>query len=95
MAAGITIQNTNTVKTRSFRVVISRTEENDSYMSNIPSLNTCFAFGGTVEEAMSNLHEALEGTLEIMIEDGVSIPDDSKNMEMMITIPLDSLALTD
>ena len=88
MSAGITIQNSNTVDTRSFRVVISRTEENDGYMANIPSLNSCFAFGDTVEEAMSNLNEALEGTLEAMIARGWPIPDESKNMEMTITVPL-------
>ncbi len=88
MATDEIIPNNLGLKTRSFRVVISRTEENDGYIANIPSLNTCFAFGDTVEEAMSNLHEALKGTLEVMVEDGIPIPDDSKNMEMMITIPM-------
>jgi antitoxin HicB len=90
MPTDIILPNQKNINTRSFRVVISRTEEDDGYIANIPSLNTCFAFGDTVEEAMINLREALEGTLEIMMEDGVSIPDDSKNMEMMITIPLNN-----
>jgi predicted RNase H-like HicB family nuclease len=94
MATGQTIQNSLNVQTRSFRVVISRTEEDDGYIADIPSLDTCFAFGDTVEEAMANLQEALEGTLETMIEHGWPIPDESKNMEMTITIPLpSSLAL--
>jgi predicted RNase H-like HicB family nuclease len=37
---------------------------------------------------MSNLNEALEGTLEAMIARGWPIPDESKNMEMTITVPL-------
>lgn len=85
---GVTIQNNLQVSSRTFRVIINRTEEDDGYIANIPSLNTCFAFGDTVEEAMTNLHEALEGTLEVMIEDGMHIPDDSKAMEMTITVPL-------
>ena len=94
MNTGVTIQNTNNVYTRTFRVVIKRTEEDDCYMADIPSLNTCFAFGDTVEEAMANLQEALEGTLETMVEHGWPIPDDSKNMEMTITLPIpQSLAL--
>lgn len=87
-AQGLTIQNKMNVSTRTFRVVISRTEEDDGYMADIPSLNRCFAFGDTVEEAMANLHEALEGILETMIEHGWPIPDDSKIMEMTITVPL-------
>ena len=91
MNTGVTIQNTNNVHTRTFRVVIKRTEEDDCYMADIPSLNTCFAFGDTVEEAMANLQEALEGTLEVMKEDGMPIPDDSKIMEMIITVPFESV----
>lgn len=88
MNTGSIIQNNKSVNARTFRVVIKRTEENDGYIADIPSIQHCFAFGDTVEEAMANLHEALEGTLEVMIEDGVPIPDDSKNMEMTITLPV-------
>ena len=47
-----------------FRVVISR--EEDCYLADIPSLKHCFAGGDTIEEAIENLKEALEGTLESM-----------------------------
>lgn len=77
-----------TQKVRSFRVVIKRTNEDDGYIADIPSLNTCFAFCDTVEEAMTNLQEALEGTLEVMQEQGWPIPDDSKSMEMMISVSM-------
>ncbi len=85
---GIIIQNTQNVLNRSFRVIISRTEENDCYMADIPSLNSCMAFGDTVEEAIANLNEALEGTLETMVAHGLAIPDESKNLEMTITVPM-------
>ncbi len=88
MATDEIIPNKLVLNTRSFGVVISRTEENDGYIANIPSLNTCFAFGDTIEQAMTNLHDALKGTLEVMVEDGLPITDDSKNMEMMITVPM-------
>lgn len=94
-ATGIQIQNSQNILNRTFRVVISRTEENDCYIANIPSLNTCFAFGDTVEEAMANLHEALEGTLETMIAHGWDIPNDNNIMEATLTVPLpQSLSVT-
>jgi predicted RNase H-like HicB family nuclease len=49
MATDEIIPNKLVLNTRSFGVVISRTEENDGYIANIPSLNTCFAFGDTIE----------------------------------------------
>jgi predicted RNase H-like HicB family nuclease len=85
--------NINSVNNRTFRVVITRSQENDCYIANIPSLTYCMAHGDTVEEAMANLQEALEGTLEVMMEDNIQIPDDSKNMEMTITVPIKSSLL--
>ena len=45
-----------------FRVII--TKEEDCYIADVPSLKHCFAGGDTIEEAIENLKEALEGTLE-------------------------------
>ena len=47
-----------------FRVIINK--EEDCYIADIPSLKHCFASGDTIEEAIENLKEALEGTLENM-----------------------------
>lgn len=80
------LESNGNVGTRSFRVIIKRTDENDGYIADIPSIHYCFAFGDSPEEALENLREALEGTLEMMIEDGTPIPDDSKTMETIITI---------
>lgn len=44
-----------------FRVVI--TKEEDCYLVDIPSLKYYFAGGDTIEDAVENLKEALEGTL--------------------------------
>ena len=82
-AAGKVIENTQNVRNRTFRVVISKTE--DGYMADIPSLKHCMSFGDTPEEAMENLHEALEGTLLTMQDLGWPIPDDSQNFETTIT----------
>ncbi len=77
---------------RTFRVVITK-QEDGGYMANIPSLTHCFSFGETIDEAMENLHEALEGVIETMEENGWVIPDDSQNMEVLITMPISSKPL--
>lgn len=91
---GIEIQNTQHVLNRTFRVVITRTEEDDGYMADIPSLNSCMAFGDTVEEAMANLQEALEAYIEVMIEDGVEIPNDANLIETTIHYPISKSFVT-
>ena len=67
-----------------FRAVISK--EEDCYMANIPSLKHCFAGGDTIEEAVENLKEALEGTLESMQSRHISIVDDSGLIEFTLNV---------
>jgi antitoxin HicB len=67
-----------------FRVVI--TKEEDCYIADIPSLKHCFSGGDTIEEAIENLKEALEGTLESMQARNIPIPDDSNIIEMSINV---------
>lgn len=67
-----------------FRVVISK--EEDCYLADIPSLKHCFAGGDTIEEAIENLKEALEGTLESMQARNIPIPDDSNIIELSINV---------
>jgi len=86
--ASKTVQNITNDTSRTFRVVINRTLEDDGYIADIPSIKHCMAFGDTIEEAMANLYEALEGTLEVMMQYGTPIPDDTKSMEMIITVPI-------
>ena len=82
---GEIIQSNSKSDTKTFRVVISK-ETEGGFMANIPSLSHCFSFGETIDEALENLHEALEGVIETMEENGWEIPDDSKNMEVFISI---------
>lgn len=68
-----------------FKVFI--TKEEDCYLADIPSLKHCFAGGDTIEEALENLKEALEGTLESMAARNIPITDDSHVMEVTLQIP--------
>lgn len=60
-----TIQNTLHVNNRTFRVVVTRYSE-DEYLAEIPSLTHCISSGGSIEEAITNITEVLEATLEVM-----------------------------
>jgi len=85
---GVTIQNTNNIGTRSFRVLINYSNEDNCYIANIPTLSYCTTYGDTVEEAMINIKEAAEGVVETMIANGWPIPDDSNTIEYSLQVPL-------
>jgi predicted RNase H-like HicB family nuclease len=56
-----------------FTVVIEPDE--DAFHAYVPALPGCHSFGVTVEEAQSNVAEAITLHIESMREDGESIPD--------------------
>ena len=74
-----------------FRVVIQK--EEDCYIADIPTIKHCFASGDTIEEAIENLKEALEGTLESMKARNIAIRDDSEIMEYTLNIENKFLAV--
>lgn len=71
---------------RTYRVVISKDTEG-GYIADIPTLKHCISHGETIEEAMQNIKEALEGVLLVMEEEGLPIPDDSNVLEYSISVP--------
>ncbi|UTA66789.1 type II toxin-antitoxin system HicB family antitoxin [Emticicia sp. 21SJ11W-3] len=73
------------MKSRNYKVHITK-QEDGGYMANIPSLQHCFSFGETIEEAIEHVREALEGVLMVMEEKGLPIPDDNDVIEASITI---------
>ncbi|MFN3784864.1 MAG: type II toxin-antitoxin system HicB family antitoxin [Spirosomataceae bacterium] len=85
---GIEIQNAQHVLNRTFRVVVSYSDEDKVYYASIPSIEGCMTYGDTVEEAMKHIKEAAEGILAVMQEERWDIPDDSQTMEYHLHIPL-------
>jgi predicted RNase H-like HicB family nuclease len=55
-----------------YAVVIERGEDN--YGVYVPDLPGCVSVGDTIEEAESNIREAIAGHLELMREAGQAIP---------------------
>ena len=57
-----------------YPVVIHKDKSSD-YGVTVPDLPGCFSAGATMEEALSNVVEAIECHLEGMLFDGETIPD--------------------
>lgn len=58
------------------RQVILVPDPDGGYVVEVPSLPGCYSQGETVEEALSNIREAIELHIETMIEDGEEVPED-------------------
>ena len=64
------------------RQVIIKPGEDGFWLAECPSLPGCISQGLNKKEAIQNIREAIEGYLEVLQEDGSSIPDDK--MESII-----------
>lgn len=62
-----------------YAIVIEKAEGN--YSAYVPDLPGCVATGATVEEAESQIREAIEFHLEGLREDGLPIPPASSRVE--------------
>ena len=58
------------------RQVILIPDETGGYVVEVPSLPGCYSQGETVEEALANIHEAIELHVEDMLACGEEIPPD-------------------
>jgi len=56
-----------------FLVAIEK-DEDGYYVAECPSLPGCVSQGKTVEEALANIKEAIEGILEVRRNHGLPIP---------------------
>ena len=62
-----------------YAIVIEKAENN--YSAYVPDLPGCVATGATVEEAESQIREAIEFHLEGLREDGATIPEAASRVE--------------
>lgn len=81
------------MENRLYRVTITK-DEQGGYVADIPTLKHCVSYGESIEEAMQNIQEALEGVLMVMEEEGLPIPDDSKSVEYSISVPTNLISRT-
>ena len=59
------------------RQIIIKPGEDGFWLAECPSLPGCISQGKTKQEALQNIKSAIEGYLELLKEDGDSIPEDS------------------
>ena len=62
-----------------YAIVIEKAENN--FSAYLPDLPGCVATGATVEEAESQIREAIEFHLDGMREDGIAIPQPASRVE--------------
>lgn len=62
-----------------YAIVIEKAENN--YSAYVPDLPGCVATGATVEEAESQIREAIEFHLDGLREDGSPIPEPASRVE--------------
>lgn len=60
------------------QVILIPDLEDGGYVVEVPSLPGCYSQGETVEEALENIKDAIQGYIEILKIDGVPIPPDNK-----------------
>lgn len=60
---------------KDYHINIFYSEEDGSYVADIPDLEACSAFGDTPEEALLEVEEAKEAWLEAARELGKPIPE--------------------
>jgi predicted RNase H-like HicB family nuclease len=56
------------------QVVLIPDLEDGGYVVEVPSLPGCYSQGETVEEAMTNIQEAIQGYIEALEADGLPVP---------------------
>ncbi len=57
-----------------FPIAIEQGDKHNAYGVTFPDVDGCFSAGDTLDEAVSNALEALEGFLELCAEDGDDMP---------------------
>jgi predicted RNase H-like HicB family nuclease len=66
------------------RQVIIEPDETGGYVVSCPSLAGCHSQGETIDEALANIKEAIELYVEVLLEDGLPVPEDTLDRLMVV-----------
>lgn len=66
------------------RQVVIEPDETGGYNVSCPSLPGCHSQGETIDEALANIREAIELYIEVLLEDGLPVPDDSLDRLLVV-----------
>ncbi|MBZ0295230.1 MAG: type II toxin-antitoxin system HicB family antitoxin [Anaerolineae bacterium] len=65
------------------RNVLLYTDEDGIWIAEVPSLPGCNSFGETREDALNRIREAIEVYIEALEQDGLTIPGEYDNVELV------------
>ncbi len=74
----------------SFQIVIEKEPEDPGYFAYSPTVPGCFSNGATIEEAKSNIREAIEQHLESILAHDQIVPQDARLVhveELSVGVP--------
>ncbi len=57
-----------------YKVILEWDEEGQGYVVSVPALPGCFTQGGTVEEALERVKEAIAGHLAALAQEDLPLP---------------------
>jgi predicted RNase H-like HicB family nuclease len=63
---------------KSYTVVLAWDEEVGGYNVTVPALPGCYTQGDSIEEALANAREAIEGFIETLRQVGEAVPEESR-----------------
>lgn len=57
-----------------YAIIVFWSEQNGSWIADVPDLKSCSAFGSTPEEALAEVQVAMEAWLQVARDAGLEIP---------------------
>jgi predicted RNase H-like HicB family nuclease len=72
-------------KNRTYRIVL-RKEEEGTYTVIVPSLPGCITWGENVDHAIEMAREAIVAYIEVLKEEGETVPDDTETFEYSLQL---------
>ena len=69
-----------------FTVILTPDQEDGGYVAECPAIPGCISEGDTVEQALANIKEAIEGCLESMAAHQQELPEDQPTIVATVDI---------
>jgi len=66
-----------------FQVVLEWDSQSKAWVTYVPTLDFLSTFGQSREEALENTREAIIGYLEAAAKDGIPVPSETANAELV------------
>lgn len=62
---------------RQYTILLTPDAEDGGYVVTVPALEGCVTEGDTIEEAIANARDAIQGYVESMTASGEAVPEES------------------